>query len=469
MDPRMRRDDIDFLGDAFDPARVAALVAAHLRSPDDPPIDVTKCELTFARRGGARQLFQYRIHLRDRQSGDERRELVTALAYAGRDTEQLWTMLRPRLPTRNGASALAPAAYVTDHDILLQTFPFDYRLVALAPLIAGRLPGLPEAVAHRFGPGDWRITEWDAASVRYRVDLRATVRVAMRARSLETGETADRRFYAKVYAAPESASGAYEAQRRLAEAAAAVDSTLGFAPLVAYLPEARLLVQDEVSGESLEDLMADDDRAIAAIRATGRALASLHRLAVTAPDRPQMDRVAQERLDICLARLEAARPDLGPAAAKVATGIADALAKIGEPLAVPVHGDLKPAHILFQEGRVVLLDVDKLSAGEPMRDVADLLIRFGRGVAGKREGRLARLRSPLVGAYLAEAPAAWAKRLPPHYAAALLREAAASSESARSGADDGRAGRKAKQARYPGLLLEQAQAVLAGDDSGWGR
>ncbi|HET7092614.1 MAG TPA: hypothetical protein VFI22_04025 [Thermomicrobiales bacterium] len=466
MDPRMRRDDLDFLADAFDPDRVGALVAKHLAAPDGPSIAVAACKLTFARRGAARQLFQYQVRLRNRESGDEWTELVTALAYAVRDTEQLWAVLQSRVPATGRGEALAAAAYVPELDILFQTFPFDYRLPALAPLIAGRLPGLADALLGRFGPGEWRIDGWRAEPVRYRVDLRATVRVAVRARAATNGAVAERRFFAKVYASPELAATAWDAQRRLAAALAAAEPTLALAPIVAYLPDARVLAHDEVGGASLEELIADDGRAVEAVRATGRALATLHQLTIEAPERPQMDRVAPERLDVIVARLQAARPDLAAPAAAIVQAIGAGLSELEAPLPVPVHGDLKPAHVRFDRGRVVLLDLDKLSAGEPLRDVADLLIRFGRGLSGKRHARLARLRRPFVDAYLAAAPEPWARRLPAHYAAALLREAAAASESARA-AEGERPGRRAKRADYPGRLLEAAQAVLTGDDSGW--
>ncbi|HEU5434444.1 MAG TPA: hypothetical protein VFU81_22415 [Thermomicrobiales bacterium] len=459
----MRRDELDFLGEAFDPARVGALVANHLRPAGHPPIAVTACELAFARRGEGRQLFQYRVRVRNGNNGAERDELVTALAYAQQNTERLWSTLQARLPPERGAGAgLAPAAYVPGLDILLQTFPFDHRLAALAPIMTGRLPELADALCDRFGPDEWRLAAWEAMSVRYRVDLRATVRTTLAARSAATGASAERRFFVKIYADSELAETAWDAQRRLAQALPVAEPTLAFAPLAAYLPAARVLAHDEVSGAALDELIGDGERALDAVRLTARALAALHRLDVVIGERPQMNRVAPERLEGSVARLQAARPDLATTAMAVAAGIDARLAEIGETPAAPIHGDLKPAHIRLDGSRVVLLDLDKAATGEPMRDIVDLLIRFGRGLAGKRQTRLSRLRRPLIETYFAYAPPTWERRLPPHYAAALLREAAAASESARGG-DGSRPGRRINRTDYPGRLLETAQAALTGD------
>ncbi len=468
MDARLRRDDLDFMADAFDPDRVAALATTHLRRPDRPPAEAAGCELVFARRGAGRRLFQYRLRLR-LAAGAERTELVTALAYADDNTKRLWSMLRRRpAPVVADDAALAPVAYVPDLDLLLQTFPFDHRLPALTPLLAGQEPALTAALLARFGPGDWIPVAWEAASVRYRVDLRATVRIILRAHAVGSDATAERAFFAKVYAAPDLAEEAWTAQRRLTEALATRTGALAVAPLAAYLPESRLLAHDAVGGAALDDVMSDAGRAADAVRVAAEALATLHQLDLAAPERPETDPISPDRLAMSVARLQATRPDLAAIVGDLAPVIGDALARLGPPPAAPIHGDLKPAHVRIDGGQATLLDFDKLAAGDPARDVADMLIRFGRGLPGKRRDHHAQLIRPFLETYLDRAPGGWADRLPPHYAAALLHEAAAAGESVRASGDD-RPGRRARQAEYPRRLLTTAQAALAGDLYAWER
>ena len=50
--------------------------------------------------------------------------------------------------------------------------------------MAGPLVGLRAPILARFGPGDWRLDEWESEPVRYRVDLRASVKLTVRATDL---------------------------------------------------------------------------------------------------------------------------------------------------------------------------------------------------------------------------------------------------------------------------------------------
>ena len=123
---------------------------------------------------------------------------------------------------------------------------------------------------------------------------------------------------------------------------------------------------------------------------------------------------------------------------------------IGELPAVPIHGDLKPAHLLFEEERVVLLDLDKFAAGEPMLDVTSMLMPLRR----ERKTRLAGTSLARVFAeeYFAHVPAAWEQRLAPHYAWAILSEATAFAVSpgkGQAGAKNSRPERREQRVECP--------------------
>jgi hypothetical protein len=133
---------------------------------------------------------------------------------------------------------------------------------------------------------------------------------------------------------------------------------------------------------------------------------------------------------------------------------------IGQLSPVPSHGDLKPAHLLFQEESVVLLDFDKFAAGEPMLDVTNMLMPLRR----ERKTRLAGTSLDRVFAeeYFAHVPAAWAQRLAPHYAWAIFSEATAFAVNPGKGDAGAKPGRPIRREHRVEPLLEEAKTALAG-------
>jgi aminoglycoside phosphotransferase (APT) family kinase protein len=304
---------------------------------------------------------------------------------------------------------------------------------------------------------------WQAEAVRYRVDLRASVKLTVRATESGSGRASDRRFFAKVYAGKEQGERAWSVQQELAAGLRAASEPFGIAPLVTYLPEDRVLVQEEVQGLGLSQIIrrCGPEKTVEAIRRAARAIAALHRLPMTAPEhRIALDRTDPGRLRRSAETLQNARPDLADAVAEIEAQILAGLEAIGNLPAVPVHGDLKPGHLLFEEDRVVLLDLDKFAAGEPMLDVANILMPLRREWKTELVGTsLARV---FAEEYFSRVPAAWEQRFTPHYAWAILSEAttfAVSPKKNRAGAETGRAERREHDVD---ILIEEARAILAG-------
>jgi aminoglycoside phosphotransferase (APT) family kinase protein len=462
-----------FFAEAGDPQRMQAVIDQYLRAPGGPPVEVVTCQVEFTRQDGPRSLVQYQLTLRDPVEGREWTQVVSGVAHGGHRTQRAWKLLqrlqrRDPAPLADGA-VLSRAGYVPELDVLLQVFPFDHQLPALEPLMSGPLPGLLPPLLEQFGPGDWQLERWDTESVRYRVDLRACVRLTVQAREAGTGEAAERRFFAKIYRDVEQAERARGVLRELAAALDRGDEPFAIAPTVAYLPDDRVLVQGEVRGTSLSDVLGHDD-AVPAVRRAARAVAALHCLDVIPPaHRGELGRTDPQRLRRTAERLRASQPDLAAAVIAVEAGILRGLATIGQLSSVPVHGDLKADHVVLDADRVVLLDLDKFAAGDPMLDVTHLLFSFGRG--GTVEKRA------FVEEYFGYVPAAWKPRLAPYYAWALLREASRvykSVERHRDTSRSGRAGRnvakrrevsesrRARQEQWGAFLLEEAHAVVAG-------
>jgi aminoglycoside phosphotransferase (APT) family kinase protein len=428
-----------FSGAATDPERMRAVMTQHLRAPGGPPVEVVACSIGHTRRNGSRNLIHYDVTLRDPADGREWSQAVGGVAYGGQQTRKTWERLR-QLPPPTPGPAFVRAAYVSELDLLLQVFPFDHQLPALQLLMAGPLPGLVDPLLAQFSPGSWQLVGWEAESVRYRVDLRSTVRLSVRARETGSGETAEQRFFAKVYDTAERVERAWGTQRDVAVAITAANAPVAVPRLVAYLPEARVLVQSEVQGISLYDVLlgAEVEETLDAVQRTARAVAALHQLPIAAPPhRLELGRTDPERLRRSAERLRTARPELASLVTEVETGILGGLAAIGELSSNPIHGDLRLVHVVVNAEHIILLDLDKFAAGDPMLDVINMLTSLGWG-RRSGPGSLS-LAQAFVEEYFAHVPEAWELRLAPHYAWALL-----------------------EQASRDVWALEEAQAVLAG-------
>jgi hypothetical protein len=446
-----------------DPVQMRAILENHLQVLDGPPFEVVDCRPSFTRGREARSLFQYDVRLRD-AGGREWNELISGVAYSGQRTRKVWEKLKPAVVGDQRGLSIRRAAYVPELDLILQVFPFDHGLPALEPLMAGTLAGLAGPILARFGPGDWRLDEWQAESVRYRVDLRASVKLTVRATESRSGSLSERRFFAKVYGGGDQAERAWTVQQELAAAVRTAGEPFRLAPLIAYLPDARVLIQDEVQALSLPHIIrrAEPDTVAEAVRYAARAIAALHGLSIIAPEhRLELDRTDPARLRRTADILGNSRPDLATAVAEIEAQIRAGIEAIGTLPSVPIHGDLKPAHLLLKEDRVVLLDLDKFAAGEPMLDVTSMLMPLRR----ERKTRLAGTSLARVFAeeYFAHVPAAWKQRLTPLYAWAVLSEATAFAVSPKKKQSQVKANRLPRREQRVDVLVEEARAILAGE------
>jgi thiamine kinase-like enzyme len=436
---------------AGDSDLMRGVLAERLRTVDGSPVDILACEVTFARSGEGRSLFQYRLSIRNPAAGEPRPQVVTATSYGGNRTARVWDRLQRRLPPAD-AGALVPAVYAPEHDLLIQVFPFDHQIPALVPILSGPWPPLVREVLADVGTGAWRVAGWQTDPVRYRVGLRATVRVAVRAEDVASGRVVESCYYVKAYANPVLFERIQRGQGDLEAALTASAGPLAIPATVAWLQEERVLVQREAAGTPLPEAVSDPAVAQDAVRRTARALAALHQLPVLAPaSGHSLERVGPERVRRNAARLRRARPGLAEVVGSVEAGILAALRRAGDAPTAPVHGDLKPDHVLLDGDRVVMIDFDKFVAGDPMLDVVSLWRKLGSGQMGNGID----LGNPFVEEYLAHVPASWEHRLAPNLAAALLADASKADRRKRDVAPTTRdRGREV-------ALLAEARRVLA--------
>jgi tRNA A-37 threonylcarbamoyl transferase component Bud32 len=411
------------------------IIQRHLVAPPGTAYQVQECRITNRHgRDGSSGTVHYEIHLENLATGDAWNQIVTGITYGGMRTRRFWESIRrsPELDADPAVRmALRPFAYVPELDLLLQVFPHDHRMPALAQLIAGSPPELVPAIAEEFGPDNWELVSWDAETVQYRVDMRAILRLTISMRETSTGLTSERQLYAKVYRGAEEGRRAQKAQYDLHQCAAALATHLVVAKPIIYADELHTLVTTAVPGTSLSEIIGRGLGSVDAVKSAARAVAQFHQLEVDAPHRPLAEDMA--RLHKSQEFLASARPDLAGEVGGIVQAVA--LGLESAPVSL-IHGDLKPDHILIDGDRVGLIDFDLLAVADPVVDVAHLLAFLHKpekrsrslGQATENIGQI------FVDEYFSYVPDSWRARLPLYHTMTSIHRAASLSK--RPGANE---------------------------------
>jgi len=442
----------------------------HLEPLDGKAYRVLECRIFGIRRQQAlrRCMVQYILRLADPHTGGEQDQWVTGVMYSGWRTRWVWEMLKHTLrlaaprtgreqdqwvtgvmysgwrtrwmlemlrfrrvweglrrsgPGRGTASsAFAPAYYVPELRMLVQVFPYDHRLPALPLLMAGPSPELEPLLLARFGPGDWQAEAWEVEPVRYRAELRATLRLTVRARDAAIGRAEEKRFYVKVYDDEHAGKQTHEALWELWTKADMGDTGFTVGRPVAYLSSLRVLVQEEVVGTSLKDMLLRGEDVTSVVRKVARALAALHLSSRVTPRRRPLQREVAivERAGKLL---RWACPHLEPEIEEIVGAVVAGLEEVSP---APTHCDLKLEHVMLDGDRLILMDLDEFAGADPILDIAHLLASLANvplsfPLTQDRARAVARV---FAEEYFTHVPEAWRERLPLHYAMAAFRVAA---------------------------------------------
>jgi hypothetical protein len=407
---------------AGDEDAMRTLFARHLRPLGDVPYEILSCKLSRVRyRKGARCVLQYSLDLADPSTESVRTQWVTGVMYADGKARRKWEKLRKSAPEVQAADpAFEPVTFLPELDMLVEVFPYDRRLPGLPPLMAGPSPEIQSALLADFGD-DWRATGWDAELVRYRSELGATVRVSVRATEAATGNTEERRFYAKAYH-DETGEATGRVLDTLCEAAEASETAFVVEGAVAYLEEPRILLQREIPGATLRDRLLRDDNAEDALRLAARALAELHTSGVEVPRLHSLQREIAV-LERTGRLLKWARPDL---ASRIDGTVDTVISGLEEVPPAPTHRDLKLDHLLLTEGRVGLIDLDGFAGADPLIDTAGVMAHL-RGLPlhfpGFDATRDEDHEVTFADEYFGRVPEGWRDGLYVHYAGAALKMA----------------------------------------------
>lgn len=407
---------------AGDPTLISPLLERHLRPAGGTAYSIRDCSVFRVRyRKGARCVLQYVLDLVDPATGAERTQWVTGVMYAGGKTRRKWEKLRASAREVPGADpAFEPFAFVPELDMLVEVFPYDRRLPGLPLLMAGPSPELEAPILEGFGPG-WRVEAREVELVRYRAELGATARISVRAREEATGRVEERRFYAKTYH-DDGGERTHGVLRTLGDRAHENDTAFRVGAPVAYLKGLRTLIQEEMPGVTLRDVLLAGEGADLAVRRTAAALAELHLSGVAVP-RLHTLRNEVAALERTGRLLRWACPHLG---AEVEAAVGAVISNLQEVLPMPTHRDLKLDHVLLDGGRVGLIDLDGFAGADPLLDAANVMAHLGgmsllfpafdeeRGRAHERA---------FADEYFDRVPRAWRDGLPVHRAGAVLKMA----------------------------------------------
>jgi aminoglycoside phosphotransferase len=255
--------------------------------------------------------------------------------------------------------------------------------------------------------------------------------------------------YAKVFASPDEAADSRRAHAALFDRVGPCHSALRVPAVLGWSPERLMLVVEAVTGRRIDTLRGPD--LVQAMRRFGAGLASLHCLPV--PDGlPPFDRLAPAHQAVAADVIGRARPDVAPAAERLAGELADD-ARLGEDH-VCLHGDVHLKNGLLDGRRLALIDLDQAGRGQPAAELGSVLaaLRF-QALATDEIARGEKLRGALLDGYasLRELPSPEALRW--HVAAALLTERALRAVSRI----------RPRGLLYLGAVLGEARAVLRGE------
>ena len=419
---------------ARDPELMQEIFQKHLRPLRKEVCQVRECQIFGVRnqQDRHRYMVQYILHLAEPDTGREWNQWVTGVMYARGRTRwfrtKLWSLLLwenlRQFNLRRGITGTFPTflpfSYIPDLRMLVQVFPYDRQLPALPLLMAGPPSELEPLFLDRLGRGDWQVEAWEVEPVRYLAEKRATLRLTMRARNAAAGQTEERRFYAKVYHNEEQGEQFYKVLRALWGKAKAGGEGFAVARPIAYLSSLRTLIQEEVTGTSLHEMLRRGDEVTPVVRKVARALATLHLDPVIPPRRRPLQREVAilERMG---EHIQGAYPHLRSEVKEIVGIVVTSLEDVPP---APTHCDLSPEHIRFDGDRLSLIDLDEFAGADPLLDVARVLAPLAnaplRFPLQERDRARAAARV-FVEEYFAHVPETWRARLPLHYAVAVLK------------------------------------------------
>lgn len=169
------------------------------------------------------------------------------------------------------------------------------------------------------------------------------------------------RLIAKVYADPRRAGRMHEVLMRLEALAIPAPRP------VAHLPELGISVFTAVEGRTLDRLDAAGRRA--GVAAAAGWLARVHACRIVLDRRLDLDR-ERTAVRTWAGQVAARHPAAAAAAERLLMRLEHGARTLRPSTAAPIHKDFHHQHCLVDRGRLVVIDLDEMRAGDPAVDVA---------------------------------------------------------------------------------------------------
>jgi len=280
------------------------------------------------------------------------------------------------------SSWCAPIVHIPALDMVVWAFPNERKLASLPHLIDDgwlRACVLPVLVAGLHGP-DWRLTACAHEVVHYVPEHTCTVRAVLDAQHAD-GRRQRSVAYGKAYY-DDAGRHVGDAMRQLWQSRAVQSGALGIARPLLYVESDRILWQEGLQGDTLEQRYPDDRMPPAALRRVAGAIAALHASPVAhIPRQRPIDALAdlRERADV----IAGVRPLLRARLDHIVRVLGAALPGPA-PLAT-LHGDLHPKNVFLMGDRVCLIDLDNIRRGSAEHDLASWIACMLYRAALRRE------------------------------------------------------------------------------------
>ena len=304
---------------------------------------------------------QYELTLGDTEAGSTVQTLAHVKMYGDGRTEKLWSdpalgRLVERAARLHPDPPVGRAAYVPEIRAIVQLYPVDVRLPALAcaasssEMLRALRKALPEGSALR---------ECQAELVQYKPTHRVVLRYRLSGAEVDT-------IYGKLHRDNRGAVF-FEVGRALAAAGVATPTPL------AYLPDLRMQVHAEAPGTQLSKLR-NSAEFEAWLGPVAETLARLHATQVA----DLLTFSPHDRADAVVAAgrtIGTALPGLAAEAEQLARSLAADLGAVVGAEAT-IHGDFSDNQVFVSDAGIALLDFDVVRLGNPLVDVGNFLAKL---------------------------------------------------------------------------------------------
>ena len=427
---------------------------SHLKPVAGKKLRVEECvPFRFrCRQSTTRCVLQYTLRIVEPATGREWNQWASGLVYAEpSEAERLWQEMQaadPRQEIPADWLTFEPVDFIPELQMLVQVFPYDRKLRNLCQVMNGALAGLELRLLARLGPGRWRVEERHLEPTRYRTELGAALKYALRARDALTGKSETRRCYLKVYR-NERGQETFELLQSLAARAGKGQPPYSVVSPILYLNELRTLVLEEAAGTPLQQLLLQSHDAAEAVRAVARAVAAFNQDGLKIARQHSLTDQLQD-VKRASTLVQWACPEVTAETKAITTAVVAGLKEVPP---APIHRDLKPDHIFLEGDRVMFIDCDSVALGDPVRDPAHLFAhitaRVGMDPMPREQARAAA--AAFAEEYFSRVPKSWRESFSLHCAGALIEVAGGIF--------------KRQEPRWPGKVtacIEEAQHALSG-------